>query len=82
MNPLFPPQPGTYAGLKLIIVPYTTTIPRTWRERLFSWPWRPMQTEKVIENVACPDDGESIQMGNTLFCSPKTAGLLERMARK
>ena len=28
--------------------PIHTEIPRTWKERLFSWPWRPWQATRIV----------------------------------
>lgn len=42
------------------------TVKRTWKERLFSFPWAPFKSHKTIENpkVYCID--------NTYFVSTKT----------
>ena len=80
MNQLFAAPLGTFAGLKVIEIPYATTVSRSWSERLFSWPWRPLKREKVVENMACPKDGEYLRMGNTILCSPMSARMLQRAA--
>jgi len=43
-------------GIPVITNPYLTMtkkVPRTLRERLFSWPWHPFRTHKYIQ---VPDD--------------------------
>jgi len=27
------------------------TVKRTWKERLLSWPWKPWEALKIIENI-------------------------------
>lgn len=49
-------------------------VPRTWRERLFSWPWRPLQATRTVRvpswnYVAC-DVAGPLQMGPVLVCHP------------
>ena len=49
-------NPDTYMGIHFIPNKNLTvqeTVPRTWKERLFSWPWRPMRKNNVI-NVPDP----------------------------
>jgi hypothetical protein len=43
-------------GIPIITNPYLTeskVVPRSWKERLFSWPWRPLVKTKTIQ---VPDD--------------------------
>lgn len=43
---------------------------RTWRERLFSWPWRPWQrTELALEPPICKP-GEYLVVGRTIYVGP------------
>ena len=44
-------NPNIYMGIHFIPNKHLTvqeTVPRTWKERLFSWPWRPIRKTKVI----------------------------------
>jgi hypothetical protein len=44
-----------FAGMD-VIVHRPQTVVRTWKERLFSRPWRPLQRTKVV-GTSMPDDG-------------------------
>jgi len=60
----------------IISSPWMTTsekkiVPRTWRERLFSWPWRPWQATKVKFEVVLIK--EVYVMGNDIVCHPVVA---------
>lgn len=41
-------------------------IKRTWKERLFSRPWRPWVSKKSVHNP------KIYRAGDTIICSPKT----------
>jgi hypothetical protein len=54
------PYDDRMLGLRIIESPLLTkdeqrTVGRSWRERLWSWPWRPWQATKVI-TVLVPSD--------------------------
>ena len=46
-------------------------VRRTWRERLFTWPWRPWTTTKIV-TVTVPS-GRVLQIGNSLVMHPETS---------
>lgn len=61
-----------FAGLRVEVSrPHTFTIRRTWRERLFSRPWRPhIATEtKVLPAIVATD--EAYMIGDTLVCGER-----------
>jgi hypothetical protein len=46
-------------GYRLVESPFCTVseerlVKRSWKERLFTWPWRPWKSTKVVE-VSVPD---------------------------
>ena len=43
---------------KIIIVPEVLHTARTWWERLFTRPWRPLVKTKIERNRKCPVDGQ------------------------
>ncbi len=52
-------SPFSYAGMRVFVsYPSERIVPRTWKERLFTKPWRPMQKTKlvVVPSVIGPDD--------------------------
>ncbi len=49
---------------------------RTWKERLFSRPWRPMQATRTV--VPRLPDPQSYKIGSRLFMHPQTAAALRR----
>jgi hypothetical protein len=74
-------------GMRTVVsdmVPRTKTIElelrRTWRERLFSWPWRPWAATRLVTKVVPNDEVFLVNMdalgfqatgsgGTTLFCN-------------
>lgn len=40
-------------GLAIMVVPETILVRRSWRERLLSWPWRPLRATREIPNPLC-----------------------------
>jgi hypothetical protein len=69
------------AGLKLTQSHYlatTRTVNRTWRERLFSWPWRPWLATR-IERI--PDPSLYQLGGDTLVGHPATIERLRRATK-
>jgi len=60
--------------------PEFLVIPRRWKERLFSKPWKPMQKTKQIPNPRFADNGKIIQMENNLYMTKEMRiKLLEAM---
>lgn len=67
-------------GLRIIIQsPYTQQIKRTWKERLFTLPWTPLQRYKT-EYVDLIPDGEVIvdKVNSTVYCNPRMYDKIKR----
>lgn len=63
---------GTFSGMRIYVSrPVSVTIRRTWKERLFSRPWRPFTTTKVIIQPATIPANECYQFGNDLHCGDR-----------
>lgn len=62
-------RPGYFNGMRVVVVPAVITVARTWVERLFSWPWRPLVREKIMANPDCPPDDQLLCTKSTIFCS-------------
>ena len=60
------------SGAKLFRVPGAIVVKRTWRERLFSRPWRPLQKTKTVANPSCPHDGEIIHFQGSFYANAAT----------
>jgi len=63
-------------GYSIVESPHCTkseerTITRSWRERLFSWPWRPWQTMKTV-TVQVADEYIYVTDG-MIMCHPVIA---------
>lgn len=78
-----------YRGLRVVINPELTTdvevessmeVDRTWRERLFSWPWRPWLSMKTITYsvVDRQPDPNIYFVDGVLYCHPKLAAEVVR----
>lgn len=48
------------------------TVDRTWKERLFSLPWNPLQKVKAVYSPT------AYRIGNVVFVSPKTFVKLQK----
>lgn len=46
--------------MRFIKLPATVTRQRSWKERLFSWPWRPWMAQERIPNQALPPEGMTL----------------------
>lgn len=75
---------NTFNGMRVIESPYLTqpgtpyTVRRTWRERLFSRPWRPLVvTRTVVPQV--PYDGVVKLNEHTLVMHPEMFRKLKTM---
>lgn len=51
------------------------TFNRLWRERLFSWPWKPWKTTKTIQ-VTRPSE-KIMWIGDKMICHPSIARRLK-----
>lgn len=61
-------------GMKVVVVPPPSPVARTWRERLFSRPWRPLEATRVVEHPmwglmsqSTHDEHVCFQRGDTLY---------------
>lgn len=64
------PATGGFKVIESVYVSDYENIMRTWRERLFTLPWRPwVKTRRVYAPSV-------YKMGDTLICSPATANKL------
>jgi hypothetical protein len=66
------------AGMRCVSVPATIRARRSLRERLFSWPWRPKLTTKMVPNPSCPPDGMTWLVGDTYYGSEATIAMMRR----
>lgn len=71
-NPIRGQQPLHHQGMRVVSSPYAVEwdsypVRRTWRERLFSWPWRPWAAmrNRIVSRPGC------FRMGNTLYMHPE-----------
>lgn len=75
-------NPACLGGFKIVIhPPHKSTSKRTWKERLFTFPWRPWRSTKDIY-FEMIKDGEIIMSGDTLFMNEKTAMKLQEAFNK
>lgn len=62
-----------YAGMPVIIAK-PVIITRSWRERLFSRPWRPFQRTRIVQTVS---DGHVYRVGDSFLMTDATWKKLE-----
>lgn len=68
--------PGLF-GLEVITSPWltrTVEVERTWKERLFSWPWRPLRKTRFVEVAS----DEVFQYENKVVMHPATFAKLQK----
>lgn len=63
-------------GLKVIIVPEGWNSPRTWRERLFTRPWRPWQKTKWLPNPARIEGDQVYKVGDIIYANQRQARII------
>lgn len=63
---------GNLYGLKLIEIPGTLRIKRSWKTRLFSRPWRPFEKISIQPNPGCPPLGEYYKTPDSIMASAAT----------
>lgn len=79
------PKPGTYFKIRESIFvtedgePYEE--PRTWRERLFSLPWRPLQATRTI-TPKVPSRAVYELLDGSLVMHPETAAMVREAAKR
>jgi hypothetical protein len=56
----------------------TETVERTWKERLFSLPWRPFQKTKEIKKSVASDKVMIDNTNQVIYCHPSFAHLISR----
>ena len=58
-----------FAGMQVFVSRATIqTVKRSWYERLWSWPWRPLQaTKQVVVPAAIPTD-QCYKINGALHC--------------
>ncbi len=67
---------SNYCGMRIVesvwcTVPEEHVVSRPWRERLFSWPWKPWVAEKMV--VVQVPDKQVYVMGHSIICHPVVA---------
>jgi hypothetical protein len=75
-------QAAALAGLKIVTVPDTVTVRRTWRERLFSWPWRPRIRDKIVPSHWQRTLGDGVVINHadgTVYARAHTVAMLRRV---
>ena len=74
--------PQTVAGQKVHIVePSEVKVKRTWKERLFTWPFKPFKTHRT-EWQEIVKDGEIFNANGVLMMNHRTYMELEREIAK
>jgi hypothetical protein len=78
-------HPSDFWGTRIILNPNLTEagppreVPRTWRERLFTLPWRPLVATKWI-TPQIPMQG-GLQIGDKIMMHPQTYNKLKNIIR-
>jgi hypothetical protein len=78
--------PSTFTGLRIVETEMLTEpgepidVRRTWRERLFSRPWRPLRATKLF--VPQVPMKTAMRVGNTLYMHPVTARAMRQMLKE
>jgi hypothetical protein len=70
-------------GIPIIVMrPTIKTVSRSWRERLFTWPWRPWV--KTKEEVSQPPIGpdQCFKMGDRFICGESFYAKLQNEVSK
>lgn len=62
---MFSGRISTYAGMNIYRHPDVVEVGRSWRERLFTRPWRPWIKSKWIPNPLFKDKNECFCYGDT-----------------
>lgn len=66
-------NPQIIGGMRVIVKPpFSNKVKRTWKERLFTLPWRPMQTHKTELHELIMDDEFLVDKVNqVIYCNEK-----------
>lgn len=70
-------MPQMFSGMRVVVVPETVEVDRTWRERLLTLPWRPWVRRKLVRNQFLPE-GHAFQVGDTLYLTQDAWNTLKR----
>jgi hypothetical protein len=73
-----------FSGMPVIESVYLTkTVSREvrllWRQRLWSWPWRPWRRTRMEQ---FQEPGDILQVGNVFYVHPATAATLRALTRE
>lgn len=84
-NPLLYQRPGTIGGFEIVehSPMVTRLLRRSWRERLFTLPWRPFVKTKTVQvpNPLFPLGSEIFRVGYQLHALPDTIRHMRNMLR-
>lgn len=73
--------PETLGGYRIVVCrPTTKTVKRTWRERLFSRPWRPLKKTKVVIVPSVVPTNEAWKIGDVLWVGVEMYENLKKVA--
>lgn len=70
---------GNYGGYQVIVsdAEKYKTVSRPWKERLFTWPWKPLLKAKSIPDGYFIKNGKVIKYGDQIIVNPVTYKQLE-----
>lgn len=68
------------AGMNVVVVPAPKPVRRTWRERLLSRPWRPLQAFRTVAHPMWDlmDGTQCYRVGNTLYVDERQFSELKK----
>ena len=69
-------------GKNVVVLPDMVKITRTWKERLFTLPWRPLQKTKWVANNKLPNEGDVYMSDNVIYCSERTYNKLQELMKE
>lgn len=58
----------------------TEEVPRTWKERLFSWPWRPLKKVRYVTTQV--PSRQIVRFEDTFFAHPALIKEIEAQIKK
>jgi hypothetical protein len=68
-----------FFGMKVVVEDSVTAVKRSWKERLFTRPWRPFVKVNYVPQLA---NGEAYKFGNTIVMNSWTRNaLLEQVSK-
>lgn len=72
------------AGMKVVVVPSPKVVMRTWKDRLLTLPWRPLQASKIITHPMWNmiEEGQyCYRHGNTIFLNENQFSELQKLKK-